>query len=81
MMEETDIKNEIVGLYNSLSLLGGLPDGCLICNKEFNSKDEEMAFSWKVVVMHAGEKVNIYCPACWDDAMKLSMLQYDVEEE
>jgi len=40
-----------------------------------------MAFSWKVVVMQAGAKVNLYCPECWDDAMKLSMLQYDFEEE
>ena len=79
-MEETDVKNEIVGLSNSLSMLGSLPDGCLICSKAFNSKDEEMAFSWKVVVMQAGAKVNIYCPACWDDAMKLTMLQYDEEE-
>jgi|TARA_R110000851_G_scaffold203249_1_gene355122 hypothetical protein len=81
MMEETDIKNEIVGLSNSLSLLGSLPDSCLVCSKPYDNTDENMAFSWKVVVMHAGAKVNIYCPECWDDAMKLSMLQYDVEEE
>jgi len=31
--------------------------------------------------MEAGEKVNLYCSGCWDDAMKLSMLQYDFEEE
>jgi len=80
-MEEVNVEKEIVGISNSLSLLGNLPDGCLICSKPFDNTDEKMAFSWKVVVMQAGAKVNLYCPECWDDAMKLSMLQYDFEEE
>ena len=46
MMEETDIKNEIVGLSNSLSLLGSLPDSCLVCSKPYDNTDENMAFSW-----------------------------------
>ncbi len=80
-MEEVNIEKEMIGLSNGLSLLGNLPDNCLICNKPFDKKSKEMAFSWKVVVMEAGEKVNLYCSGCWDDAMKLSMLQYDFEEE
>ena len=80
-MEEINIDKEIVGLANGLSLLGNLPDSCLICSKPYDDKDKDMAFSWKVVVMEAGAKVNLYCPACWDDAMKLSMLQYDAGEE
>jgi len=80
-MKEIDIKNEIVGLSNGISLLGNLPNSCLICSKPYDNTDERMAFSWKIVVMQAGAKVNLYCPECWDDAMKLSMLQYDVEEE
>jgi hypothetical protein len=80
-MEEINIDKEIVGLANGLSLLGNLPDSCLICGKPYDDKDKAMAFSWKVVVMQAGAKVNLYCPECWDDAMKLSMLQYDFEEE
>ena len=42
MMEETDIKNEIVGLSNSLSLLGSLPDSCLVCSKPYDNTDEKM---------------------------------------
>jgi len=80
-MEEVNIEKEIIGLSNGLSLLGNMPDSCLICGKPFDNTDEKMAFSWKVVVMQAGAKVNLYCPECWDDAMKLSMLQYDFEEE
>jgi hypothetical protein len=81
MPEEINLEKEIVGLSNSISLLGNLPDGCLICSKPYDDKDKDMAFSWKVVVMEAGAKVNLYCPECWDDAMKLSMLQYDTGEE
>ena len=80
-MEKVDIEKERIGLSNGLSLLGNLPDNCLICNKSFDKESKEMAFSWKVVVMEAGAKVNLYCSGCWDDAMKLSMLQYDFEEE
>jgi len=63
---------EKVVLFNKLG------DECLICNKPFDKKDREMIMSWNVVVREKEEKVNLYCPDCWNGA--LDMLKQAKEE-
>lgn len=54
-----------VGLFNKL------PDRCLTCNTIFDKEDKEMVMSWYVIVREEEKKVNLYCPECWDKAMKI----------
>ena len=61
-----------------VALFGKLEDECLACNKPFDKKDKEMVMSWSVVVREAEEKVNLYCPDCWNGA--LDMLRQAKEE-
>ena len=61
-----------------VALFGKLEDECLVCAKPFDKKDKEMVMSWSVVVREKEEKVNLYCPECWNGA--LEMLQQAKEE-
>jgi|TARA_B100000029_G_C16779318_1_gene668615 uncharacterized protein with PIN domain len=54
------------------ALFGKLPDHCLACEAPFDKKNKEMVMSWSVTVREAEKKVNLYCPRCWDLAMKLT---------
>ena len=61
-----------------VALFGLIGDQCLVCNKPFDKKDREMVMSWNVVVREKEEKVNLYCPDCWNGA--LDMLKQAKEE-
>ena len=61
-----------------VALFGKLGDECLVCAKPFDKKDREMVMSWSVVVREKEEKVNLYCPDCWNGA--LDMLKRAKEE-
>ena len=61
-----------------VALFGKLEDECLVCAKPFDKKDKEMVMSWNVVVRESEEKVNLYCPECWNGA--LDMLKQAKEE-
>ena len=54
-----------------MTLFGHLPDNCLICNAQFDKKDRDMVTSWNVVVREEEQKVNLYCPPCWQKANQL----------
>jgi len=54
-----------------VALFGKLEDECLVCAKPFDKKNKEMVMSWSVVVREKEEKVNLYCPECWNGAMEL----------
>ena len=54
-----------------VALFGKLGDECLVCSKSFDKKDKEMVMSWNVVVREVEEKVNLYCPDCWNGAIEL----------
>jgi len=58
-------------MAEKIALFGKLGDACLVCNKPFDKKDKEMVMSWSVVVRKAEEKVNLYCPECWNGALKM----------
>jgi hypothetical protein len=58
-------------MIEKVALFGKLGDECLVCEKPFDKKDKEMVMSWSVVVREAEEKVNLYCPECWNGALKM----------
>ena len=47
-----------------------LPENCLICDEPFDKKDKEMVKKWYVVVRKEQDLVNLYCPECWNRALK-----------
>tara|TARA_R110000796_G_C14528660_1_gene431596 strand:- start:282 stop:566 length:285 start_codon:yes stop_codon:yes gene_type:complete len=59
-------------MQEKIMLFGKLEDECLTCQKPFNKKDKEMVMSWQVVVRQEEEKVNLYCPECWDKAIQIT---------
>ena len=61
---EKDLKEKI-GLFSKIQ------DFCLVCEKPFDKNDKKMVQSLYVVVRKEQEKVNIYCPECWDRANSL----------
>jgi uncharacterized protein with PIN domain len=64
-------KDKEKDLKQKLNMFDRLPDQCLTCNKPFDRKNKEQVQSWFVVVKNADNKVNLYCPSCWDKATKL----------
>jgi len=58
-------------LAKKTELMGSLSDRCLTCEKLFDKKDKEQVFNWRVVVREKENKVNLYCPLCWENAIKL----------
>ena len=58
-------------LEEKITLFGKLPDNCMVCEAEFDKKDKEMVQNWSVVVHDNKEEVRLYCPTCWDQAVKL----------
>ncbi len=64
-------KNAEKELASKVALFGNLPENCLTCEKPFDKLNREQVMSWNVVVSHAKGKVRLYCPECWDNALKL----------
>ena len=60
---EKEMKQK-VGMFEKL------PDTCDACDKEFDKKNKEMVMSWNVVVREAQGGVRLYCPECWNMAIK-----------
>ena len=58
-------------LAKKTELMGSLSDRCLTCEKLFDKKDKEQVQSWSVVVREKENKVNLYCPECWNKAQKI----------
>tara|TARA_R110000851_G_scaffold106086_1_gene224962 strand:- start:284 stop:562 length:279 start_codon:yes stop_codon:yes gene_type:complete len=65
-------------MAEKVAMFGLIGDHCLVCNKPYDKKNKEMVMSWSVVVREKEEKVNLYCPECWNGALK--MLQQAKEE-
>ena len=65
-------------LLKKVELFGSLSDKCLTCEKPFDKLNREQVMTWNVVVRQREEKVNLYCPACWDEGLKkIESLQND----
>jgi hypothetical protein len=58
-------------LKEKISLFSEIEDCCLVCEKPFDKKNKEMVQSWYVIVRKNQNKVNLYCPECWDRANSL----------
>ena len=58
-------------LAAKVALFGKLPNKCLTCEAPFDKLDREQVMSWNVVVRRETEKVNLYCPECWDNAQQI----------
>ena len=58
-------------LSEKIFLFEQMPDECSACIKPFDKKDKEMVKSWNVVVREQEESVKVYCPNCWNNAIKL----------
>ena len=56
---------EKIGLFDKL------PKQCTNCDAPYDKKDKKMAMTWSVVVREQENKVNLYCPTCWDNAHKM----------
>lgn len=59
-------------LESKIALFGKMPGECLNCEKPFDKSNKEMAMSWSVVVHDKEEMVRLYCPECWDRAIKIT---------
>ncbi len=57
-------------LEKKVGLFDKLPDQCTNCDTPYDKKSKEMAMTWSVVVREQENKVNLYCPTCWDNAQK-----------
>tara|TARA_Y100000296_G_C5027508_1_gene183039 strand:- start:97 stop:357 length:261 start_codon:yes stop_codon:yes gene_type:complete len=58
-------------IKEALGLFGKIPDKCLTCETEFDKTSKKMVSEWQVVVQKAKETVRLYCPTCWDTAVKI----------
>jgi hypothetical protein len=65
---------EKIGLFNKM------PNECTMCDRPFDKKNKEQVNSWRVAVREREEKVNLYCPKCWDYANDILKKVMDVEE-
>ena len=43
----------------------------MTCEKPFDKMDKEQVMSWNVVIRQEEEKVNLYCPECWQKAQNI----------
>ena len=57
-------------LATKVALFGHLPNKCLTCEAPFDKLNREQVMSWNVVVRQETEKVNLYCPRCWNNAQQ-----------
>lgn len=64
-------KDKQKDLKQKLNMFDRLPDCCLTCQKAFDRKNREQVQSWFVVVKNAEQSVKIYCPECWNKAIKV----------
>ena len=59
-------------LEQKLGLFDKIPKKCLTCEKPFDKSNKEMVMSWNVVIREKEGKVRLYCPQCWNDAIKFA---------
>ena len=61
---EKDISKKIM-------LFERIENECLTCQVHFDKTDIEEVKNWHVVVRADEDKVNLYCPSCWNGAIKV----------
>ena len=58
-------------MATKVALFDKLSSNCLTCEKSFDKMNKQQVMSWSVVVRQEEEKVNLYCPECWEGAKKI----------
>lgn len=58
-------------MATKIALFDQIPDACLVCDGAFDKSNKEMVSSWYVIVKNEQQKVNLYCPPCWDRALNM----------
>ena len=69
-MEKKVGKDNSQKLADKIFQFDKLPDECLACLKPFDKNNKEMAMTWSVVVQDK-DTIRLYCPDCWDTALKI----------
>ena len=68
-------------MKQKIGLFSKLEDCCLVCEKPFDKQDKEMVQSWYVIVRKEKDKVNLYCPECWERANDMvKQIQEDIND-
>ena len=65
------IKGKKPDLEKKIGLFDKIPKQCTNCDAPYDKKDKKMAMTWSVVVREQENRVNLYCPTCWDNAKKM----------
>ena len=65
------IKGKKPDLEKKVGLFDKLPEQCTNCQAPYDKKDKKMAMTWTVVVREKENKVNLYCPTCWNTAQQV----------
>jgi len=58
-------------MAEKVALFGKLGTECMTCLAPFDKKNKEQVLSWSVVVRNKEDKVNLYCPDCWNKATQV----------
>ena len=67
-------------IKKTLGLFDKIPDHCLTCFAPYDKMDKEQVKTWNVVVREKEDKVNLYCPDCWNSAANLlEEIRKDIE--
>jgi len=64
-------KEKTTEVEQKLGLFDLMPKECLVCSEPFDKSNKEMVKTWNVVVREQEKSVKIYCPTCWNNAVKI----------
>lgn len=64
-------KEESQKLAEKIFQFDQLPEECLTCQEPFDKDSKEMAMTWNIVIPNE-KTVRLYCPKCWDMAVKVA---------
>ena len=57
-------------MKKQINMFHKLGDKCSSCLKAYNKKLKEHVTTWKVIVREQEGLVRLYCPECWNAAIK-----------
>ena len=57
-------------LEDKMKLYSKLSDKCRVCESKLDKSDLKMLSEWMVVVRQEENRVNLYCPKCWKNAVE-----------
>tara|TARA_Y100000310_G_scaffold139945_1_gene139304 strand:+ start:3422 stop:3682 length:261 start_codon:yes stop_codon:yes gene_type:complete len=70
-MQRQEKKKAEKELKHTLGLFDKIPEECLTCEEKFDKNDKKMVLEWQVIVRKEEKIVRLYCPDCWDKAIKI----------